>query len=1039
MTRFLSALPPLLLLAASLSALERPRGLQPIFPASGAERSAPAAPRDQALPPRPDWREAASRSALGAPGPGSPRATCGAAGVPVQSPLTAGVTVTGDTTGKTAALNGYTRGGVAIAPDESGPELVYSFTTTTTGDIRAFVDPNPRVDVDVLILAACDTAAALAYGDYAAVALNQPPGTYYIVVDTYNYGTSVSPVYYPGPFKLTATVSAGLLLVDDDGSGDPTQCTSGCPDVRPSYTAALTAAAIPYTVHDVATLGSPAIQTLAAYKSVIWFTGGAFNAGKTLTPADQANLQLFLQLGGRALVTGQDILFDLMAGNDGRLPDGTLLHDYFQVTSVTQDVDNLPPNTLCPIRAGVPGTLTISGNVKDLAGANLVNQIVCYSGPITGRVTTDALGNYSFPNLPAGTYAVTVLNRSQTSPAAASVVLTTVNSAGNNFTVQANPWPPGRTLAGVQGNPVSSDVAGAAQAFSLGTTPYNPYTDGLYSRYGDPVFYTADNKVAGLMYNGNGFFNAPQPYFKALFFAFSPELDTTAGRLQTLLTRAVNWLAADNDGCRGYDATYNPNGIALGEALVSEVGGTVNGYPDPGETVTYRLTLTNHDTVAHYLKVGLAAKQTYANPNPAWQASAAAVAAGGSTTMDFTVAVGTPMRVGETLLREYNLVIASATNAGAAYCRGFGYGSFAGQAQALVVKDEGIRPNTTGVDLYTDAFKALGRTWAVWDTAVFGHPPYGPTAGYLANEKMDVYSSVFWFTGYDYAGTLLPAFTGDRNPETDLATLLNAQSGRLFLSSQDYLWEKYKGLTQDIPTTDFAYTQLMVSRVNQDLVKDATSNVAGENGAWATAGTYNTLGQPIFGNFADGTNLRAGVPTAQLLARWAATGFPTGTVRMCNPGVDCAAGAVNGLKMVFMPYAFENLADGGGASNKQRLLERILCQFQAANSTPPCGYSRPAPLGNLPTVYPLKPAPSSWLLRWSDVPLACNGEAIGGNWRLAGATAPAALNFLRTAPAAPVGSDATVALTETPAAGQTWFYSVNSFTDAFGTAPSTCP
>jgi hypothetical protein len=152
-------------------------------------------------------------------GPKLPAITCAAAGVPVQAALTAGVTVTGDTTGGTSALNGYTDSGAAYGGDWGGQELVYSFTTASTGDVRAYIEPNAGVDVDVFILTACDTDRAVNVGDYATVALAEPASTYYIVVDTYNWGTIPSPVYYPGVFKLTVANAAGLLLVDDDGSG----------------------------------------------------------------------------------------------------------------------------------------------------------------------------------------------------------------------------------------------------------------------------------------------------------------------------------------------------------------------------------------------------------------------------------------------------------------------------------------------------------------------------------------------------------------------------------------------------------------------------------------------------------------------------------------------------------------------------------------------------------------------------------------------------------------------------------------------------
>jgi hypothetical protein len=603
----------------------------------------------------------------------------------------------------------------------------------------------------------------------------------------------------------------------------------------------------------------------------------------------------------------------------------------------------------------------------------------------------------------------------------------------------------------VNGNPVSSDINGTAQTLVLTTAnPYTPYTDALTTRYGEPVFFTADHRPAGFLFDGQDFFNAPLPYSKAIFLAFSPENDSTAGRLQTLLTRAYNWLNSDFNYCALYDATSNPTGTDISESLFSETGGTVNGYPDPGETVTYRITLTNHDTIGHTYRVGFAAQQPYVSPAPLWR-TPALVAAGGSTTADFAVTVAAStaaaptIRTGETLSRSYNLVFNDGTPA---FCRGIGFGSFTGQASVMLVKDEGILPNTTGVDIYTTAFKNIGRTYALWDTAVFGHPPYGATAGYLPNEIMTPYSSVVWFTGFDFAGTLLPAFSGDRNAETDLAALLGATTGRLFLSSQDYLYDKYLGLSQDIPVTDFAYTQLKLQHVNQDYIKNTTDNVATESGVWATESAFNTMNQTYFSNFADGTQLRTGVTGASQLAHWT-TGFPAGSVRKCIAGTDCSATSGPGLKMVFMPYAFENLADGGGASNKQRMLEKILCQFQTTTATgspagtPPCGYSPPAPvaLQPVPAMMPQKLGPGSWQFQWPEQPVACNGDSIGGNWRVFGALdTPASQLFLRNAPIGAAGIQSVTPVSEAPAAGHTEFYSVPTLTDTFGTAPvASCP
>lgn len=89
----------------------------------------------------------------------------------------------------------------APSTDETGPEKIYSITTTSTGNITATLSNTSYStgDVDVHILSACDENSCLARGDFAANYNNAPPGTYYIVVDGFQGDT--------GPYDLLVNCS----------------------------------------------------------------------------------------------------------------------------------------------------------------------------------------------------------------------------------------------------------------------------------------------------------------------------------------------------------------------------------------------------------------------------------------------------------------------------------------------------------------------------------------------------------------------------------------------------------------------------------------------------------------------------------------------------------------------------------------------------------------------------------------------------------------------------------------------------------------
>lgn len=96
-------------------------------------------------------------------------------------PLTCGQSVTGSTIGASSNVPSYP---CQSSWDESGPENVYTITTTATGDITATLSAS-SADVDVFILSSCSASSCLAGGDVTATYYNAPAGTYYVVVEGY--------------------------------------------------------------------------------------------------------------------------------------------------------------------------------------------------------------------------------------------------------------------------------------------------------------------------------------------------------------------------------------------------------------------------------------------------------------------------------------------------------------------------------------------------------------------------------------------------------------------------------------------------------------------------------------------------------------------------------------------------------------------------------------------------------------------------------------------------------------------------------------
>ncbi len=277
-----------------------------------------------------------------------------------QVTLTPGVPFTGDTSSQANKFSGDDYPGLGW--DEGGPDFVHQITTTSVCDLRIHIDPDPNTypDLDIILIpdlgSGCDTVNWILAGDHTIIYPDAPAGTYYIIVDGYTKDDA-------GPYTLYTACAKDLLVVDADGSGTtgPKLCaTSYCTDVWANstygtnyfYKAALDGMSpVPtYTRWDKTAQGGklPEESTLYNYKSIIWFSGQAWGNNSTprniITPEDEEVLKKYLNLGGRVAIIGQDILWDytydsnIPGGKDGRLPDGSILNDYFQINEVYNDV-----------------------------------------------------------------------------------------------------------------------------------------------------------------------------------------------------------------------------------------------------------------------------------------------------------------------------------------------------------------------------------------------------------------------------------------------------------------------------------------------------------------------------------------------------------------------------------------------------------------------------------------------------------------------------------------------------------------------------
>ncbi len=152
---------------------------------------------------------------------------------------------------------------------------------------------------------------------------------------------------YPDTFFVVQSGEPKVLIVDDDaGQNYERFYTSACDSNR-----------ILYHLFSVQSSGSPSADTLKRYSVVIWFTGDART--NTLTPTDQANLAEYLNSGGKLILSGQNIAYELQGSQ--------FLTNYLHCEFVADSTGK-------PYLPGITGDPLTRGDTMVLGGGNGANN-----------------------------------------------------------------------------------------------------------------------------------------------------------------------------------------------------------------------------------------------------------------------------------------------------------------------------------------------------------------------------------------------------------------------------------------------------------------------------------------------------------------------------------------------------------------------------------------------------------------------------------------------------------------------------------------
>ncbi len=133
---------------------------------------------------------------------------------------------------RVAPSNQWDRYGCAPQREE-GPEVIYRFTTTRPGSLRALVTDGVGVDVDLHLLEEPDPETCVARHDTEILVEALPPGTWYLAADTWTNAAGTS---FPGPYDLLVEFSPDDppgpdLIATPDTAGGPQDAGAITPEL----------------------------------------------------------------------------------------------------------------------------------------------------------------------------------------------------------------------------------------------------------------------------------------------------------------------------------------------------------------------------------------------------------------------------------------------------------------------------------------------------------------------------------------------------------------------------------------------------------------------------------------------------------------------------------------------------------------------------------------------------------------------------------------------------------------------------------------
>lgn len=309
---------------------------------------------------------------------------------------------------------------------------------------------------------------------------------------------------------------------------------------------------------------------------------------------------------------------------------------------------------------------------------------------------------------------------------------------------------------------------------------------------------------------------------------------------------------------------------------IQDPAGNNNGMLDPGESVTMPLTLKNWGLPVSGVSATITTADPYVTITGDYSDFSDMILDQTATCVSpyaFSAAAGTP----SAHVATFTLNIT-----GSGYDTTASFDIQIGLEPILLVDDDN---GYTYETYYQDALTAAGYGYYYWNVNTKGAP---------ALSELTKRDAVIWFTSLERDLTL----TG--LDERNLTAYLN-QGGALFLSSQDYLMERFEDFAQDMLHVT-AFTEWTASSTETGVAGDPISDGMSLGMSYA---------YPLM-NYSD--DITPDERSAAVFMN--DTGYP-GALRF--PAVGTAP-----YKVVFFAYPFEAIADGTAPDDRATVIDRVM-------------------------------------------------------------------------------------------------------------------